>query len=193
MWPVFYKDNVIVGNEKSPVAICTLWSKKEDFSNFSRDKFSVIGNLYTNCGINYLIKNILANPRIKYIILCGKDLMKTGDVLINLLRNGLDEHYKIIGAAAYLDKTIPNDKIEILRKNVEIIDLRDEKNVKEKIEEILEKLPNDVDPFMDSLVVKEEEGGVESLTSDDNVFRFEGKIAEVWLRILDIMLKFGEV
>jgi len=75
-----------------------------------------------------------------------------------------------------------------------MIDLRNEKNVKEKIEDILKKLPKDADPFMSSLVIKEEEENVESLSSDDKVFRVEGEaIAEVWLKILDIILKFGEV
>jgi len=193
-WPIFYTDNLIVGNERSPLGICTLWSRKEEFSDFSRDSFSVIGNLYTNYGLNYLIRNILANPRIRYIIICGKDLTKTGDMLINFFKNGVDKNYKIIGANAYVDDNIPEDDIEVLRNNIKIIDLRNEKNAKDEIKEFLKEIPKDSEPFMDSLIIKEKERSIEKLTSDDVVFRIEGEnIADVWLKILDIVLKFGEV
>ena len=43
-----------------------------------RSLYSVIGNLYTTYGLNYLIRNVLANPRIRYIILPGPDLTGSG-------------------------------------------------------------------------------------------------------------------
>ena len=78
-WPLYYRDELIVGNPKSNVAICTLWTKKELFLDLPKEEFTVIGNLRTTYGINPLIKNILANPRIRYIVVCGEDLMKTGE------------------------------------------------------------------------------------------------------------------
>lgn len=192
-WPIFYKDKLIVGNKKSPVAICTLWTNKEEFSFLPQNKFSVIGNLYTNYGINYIVKNILANPRIRCIVVCGKDLMKTGEALINFFKNGIDENYKIIGSNAYIDKSIPKNLIDVLRKNVKIVDLRNEEKVRERIEEIVQSYPEEVDLFIEPSVLEEREEVEENLTTDDVVFRVEGSIPEVWLKILDIVLKFGEV
>ncbi|MEM5869659.1 MAG: thymidylate synthase [Candidatus Aenigmatarchaeota archaeon] len=192
-WPIVEKENLILGNEKSPLAICTLWSKKEDFLVLPKENFCVIGNLYTTYGINSLIKNLLANPRIKHLIVCGEDLSKTGEALINLFKNGLDENYKIIGSSAYIDKSIPRDKIEILRKNVEIIDLRNRENVREEIKKIGEKIPTIGEFFMEPFFVKEEARWEENLTSEEIGFRVEGSIPEVWLKILDLVMKFGEI
>ncbi|MEM5772681.1 MAG: thymidylate synthase [Candidatus Aenigmatarchaeota archaeon] len=193
-WPFLDKDKLILGNDKSPLAICTLWSKKENFLVLPKEKFSVIGNLYTTYGINHLIKNLLANPRIKYLVVCGEDLSKAGEALINLFKNGLDENHRIIGSKVYIDKSIPKDKIEILRKNIEVFDLRNEENVSERIVEIAEKVPTEIQPFIDPVLIKEEESEEERLISDEVGFKVEGKtIADTWLKILDLVMKFGEI
>jgi thymidylate synthase len=193
-WPIFQRDKILIGNEKSPLAICTLWSRKEDFLALSKDEYSIIGNLYTNDGITYLIKNILANPRIKYIVVCGLDLSGTGESLINFFKYGIDENYKVINSEAFIDDSIPKEKIEVLRKNIEVVDLRNEENVLEKIKEISRRLPKEADFFMEPIFLEEKREVSKSLTSQDVVFRVEGKtLAETWLKILDMVLKFGEV
>jgi thymidylate synthase len=193
-WPIFQKDKILIGNEKSPLAICTLWSRKEDFLELSKDEYSIIGNLYTNDGINYLVKNILANPRIRCIIVCGLDLSGAGKALINFFKYGIDKNYKIVNSEAFIDSSIPKEKIEILRKNVEVVDLRNEEKVLEKVKEISRRLPKEVDFFTEPIVLGERKEVSKSLTSQDVVFRIEGKtLAETWLKILDVVLKFGEV
>ena len=196
-WPLYYRDELIVGNPKSNVAICTLWTKKELFLDLPKEEFTVIGNLRTTYGINPLIKNILANPRIRYIVVCGEDLMKTGDILVNFFINGISEDYQVIGTQAYIDRNIPRDAIETLRKNVRVIDLRDEKNLeklKEKISNILSKISREEEPFSKPMIIGEKEREVETLFSEDKMLRVEGEsISEVWLKALDLVMKFGEV
>ncbi|MBC8217695.1 MAG: hypothetical protein H8E73_04465, partial [Planctomycetes bacterium] len=64
----------------SNVAICTLWTeKKKILKNVSDEKYNICGNLYNANGINYIIKNVLANPLIRYIVLCGRDLRFSGE------------------------------------------------------------------------------------------------------------------
>ncbi|MEM4098123.1 MAG: hypothetical protein QXS81_05510 [Candidatus Micrarchaeaceae archaeon] len=53
-WPLYYKDELILGNPASNVAIYTLWTRKELLSELPRDKFAIIGNLRTTYGINPL-------------------------------------------------------------------------------------------------------------------------------------------
>ncbi|MBO3768063.1 MAG: thymidylate synthase [Thermoproteota archaeon] len=196
-WPLYHKSELIVGNPRSNVAICTLWTKKELFLDLPKEKFAVIGNLRTTYGINPLIKNILANPRIKYIIVCGEDLMKTGNIIINFFDNGINEDYQIIGTQAFVDRNIPKEAIETLRKNIKIMDLRNTKNLEElksKIISILNEVSKEEEPFSNPIVVDEKEKEVESLFSEDKVFRVEGDlISEVWLEALDLVMKFGEV
>jgi len=196
-WPIFYKEALIKGNPRSNIAICTLWTKKELFLDLPIEKISVIGNLYTTYGINPMLKNIIANPRIRYIIVCGSDLMKTGEILVNFFNEGINENYKIKGTDAYIDKTIPKEAIETVRKNVKLIDLRSVKSIgelKEEILKILNELYKEEDYFMEPILVSEEEYEVDSLYSEDVAFRIEGNsISEVWLKALDVVLKFGEV
>src|SRR3989304_4664158 len=112
-WPIFYKDELEIGNAESPIGICTLWAKKETIiGKISDSQYCVCGNLYTTQGINPMIKNILAKPTIKYIILCGADLMRSGDALIKFMENGVDENGKIIDSAGYIDSNIDKNLIE---------------------------------------------------------------------------------
>ncbi|MEM4098122.1 MAG: hypothetical protein QXS81_05505 [Candidatus Micrarchaeaceae archaeon] len=74
---------------------------------------------------------MLANPRIRYIIVCGADLMKTGDILDSFLSKGISEDYQVIGAQAFIDRSISKEAIELFRRNVRVIDLRQIKNAEE--------------------------------------------------------------
>jgi len=123
-WPVFFKEELKIGNLNSSVAICTLWTKKDIIhKKIPENKYCVCGNLYTIQGINPMIKNILANPKVRYIILCGSDLMESGKALINLMKNGIDENRKIVGSSGYIDSDIDAELVEKFRKNVKIINM----------------------------------------------------------------------
>lgn len=89
-----------------------------------RSLYSVIGNLYTTYGLNYLIRNVLANPRIRYIILLGPDLTGSGEALIKLIQHGVEEDGKIKGTKIYIDRNISLRLLEIFRRNVKVVDMR---------------------------------------------------------------------
>jgi len=189
-WPLFFKDDLILGNPDSCVAICTLWTKRELITNkISKEKFCVCGNLYTQSGINYLIKNILANPKIRYIILCGSDLTGSGEALLNLVGRGIDDSGKIIGSQAYVDQSIPLNLLEKFRENIKIMDMRGKENQIENIIWTLNSLP----PFMEPVFLTKPETKTEVMYSDDVGFNISGKnISETWMKILDLIMKFGE-
>jgi len=189
-WPIFYKDDLKIGSPNSSVGICTLWTKKEIIHNqIPESKYLVCGNLYTIQGINPLLKNILAKPNIRYIVLCGADLMKSGDALINFINSGIDEHRKIKGSSGYIDSNIPLELVEKLRSSVAILDMRgNEKNVLKKIEELQNK-----PQFTEPVFITELEATPSTLKSEEVAFRVNGKnISETWLKLLDVILKFGE-
>jgi thymidylate synthase len=195
-WPIYYRNELIVGNKKSNIAICTLWTPIEKLGDLPKESFSIIGNLRTTYGINPLIKNIIANPRIEYIILCGEDLMGSGEILINFFKNGIGEDYKIIGSNAYVDKNIPKEAIEELRKNIKIIDLRNEKDIKslkEKILKILKEKAKEEKQLFPPFFIRDEEEKVEEYHSQEVGFRVEGSIFDAWLKALDLVMKFGEI
>jgi thymidylate synthase len=192
-WPVFFRDSLRVGNPESPVGICTLWTRKEEvFSSVPDSSYAVCGNLYTTQGINPMIKNILANPRIRSVIICGNDLMKTGDALLDFVRNGIDCNRKIANHSGFIDSNIDMELVELVRKNVEVVDMRGrEADVPEKAKELGSKSS---EPFAEPVIVSGEPSDHAPLESEEVAFRISGKnIADAWLKILDVVMKFGEV
>jgi len=189
-WPIFYKDELKLGNPESSVGICTLWTKKEILhSKIPENKYAVCGNLYTIQGINPMLKNILAKPSIRHIILCGADLMRSGDALISFVNSGIDSSRKIIDSSGYIDSNVDMELIEKFRQSVDVIDMRGkESEVPKKIEEF-----ENEQPFMEPVFITELESKPAQLKSEEVAFKVRGNsVSDAWLKALDIIMKFGE-
>jgi len=123
-WPVAPGDYEI-GTPKSPVAIVFFGSKNVIIP----PKFYAIkGTCCTeNFGIEKVIVNIISNPNIRYLLLCGGEILGhfTRDSLKALHKNGVDEKGKIIGAKGKIPYivNIPTYAIDRFRDQIELIDL----------------------------------------------------------------------
>lgn len=204
-WPVYKDRMLILGNPKSQVAVCALWTKKELVAEkLNLDKISVIGNLYSpKRGISFLVRNILANPKIRYLIICGSDTSKSGQVLVDLVANGFKKakdkendriYWQIVSDVENrIDSEIEKEALEAFCKGVEVIDLREEKDYN-KIKKIIDNLNQNLPPFIPSPLLfpdpPKEEVNIFPSESSVHVIRGE-KIAEVWLKALDYILRFG--
>ena len=86
------------------------------------------GTLQTeNIGIEKIVCNVVANPNIRYLVLCGKDVQghNSGTALRALLENGINEKRTIIGSQAvtpYLFN-IPLKAIKRFREQLTLVDL----------------------------------------------------------------------
>ena len=73
------------------------------------DNVAIYGKLKTeNIGIEKIVANIISNPNIRFLLICGKEIRghKSGKSLISLHKYGLDENNKIInapGAIPYIE------------------------------------------------------------------------------------------
>lgn len=91
------------------------------------------GTLQTeNIGIEKIVCNVVGNPNIRYIVLCGADVEghNSGDAFRSLVENGVNQRRTIIGSTAvtpYL-LNIPEESIERFRKQVTLINLLGEMN-----------------------------------------------------------------
>jgi tetrahydromethanopterin S-methyltransferase subunit A len=77
-WPPLPGDYQVV-RMQAPVAVCTLNSDHlvAELAASGVDGLSLVGTLHTeNLGIEHLIRNTLANPHIRFLILCGVDTQK---------------------------------------------------------------------------------------------------------------------
>lgn len=125
-WPATSGD-YIVEDPKSPVAVVTLAS---GYRSLNLKNYAICGTCFTeNFGIEKVIVNVLSNPNISCLIVCGKESDHfAGQSLLALAENGvstLGGSKKIIGSEGvipYLDD-IPAAAISRFLREIEIIDL----------------------------------------------------------------------
>ena len=128
------------GNDCSPVAVAVilLYDQEKippDIESLVRvgleSGAALSGTIQTeNVGIEKLICNVVANPNIRYLVIFGPESPghQTGDALLRLVENGVDERRRIIGAKAltpYLFN-LPMEFIARFRQQVRIINFVDE-------------------------------------------------------------------
>lgn len=162
-WPI-YKGEYKFGSEDNPVCINTLGTQLKEISN---DNFAILGMCMTeNIGIEKIMVNIVSNPNIRYVILCGEEVQGhiPGMTFKALYENGIDENGKIInapGAIPYIEN-ISNEIIEEFCRQVEIIDMignTNEDEITKKAQVLIAKNP---EPYpmkidLDSLVKEDKE------------------------------------
>ena len=117
----------------APVAICTLADDAlaAELARKSASSVAIVGPMYTeNLGIERVISNIIANPNIRFLIVCGRDSQQkighlSGQSLLALAQNGMDAAGRIIGAKGKRPvlRNIRPDAVEHFRKSVQVIDL----------------------------------------------------------------------
>jgi tetrahydromethanopterin S-methyltransferase subunit A len=130
------------GNDNSPVAVVVILKWDRDKTPPEIDKLvrtgletgaALSGTLQTeNVGLEKVICNIIANPNIRYFVVCGPESpgRLVGETIRELFKNGVDKTRRIIGSTApapYLHN-IPLEWIERFRRQVTFIDLINEGN-----------------------------------------------------------------
>jgi len=116
----------------APVGVCTLHSRElvPDVARAAPRGLSIVGSLQTeNLGIERIVENVVSNPNLRFLVLCGDDTPGAvghfpGQSLMSLARNGTDELGRIRGAwgkrpsAKNLDRAV----LTHFREHVEVID-----------------------------------------------------------------------
>jgi thymidylate synthase len=181
-WPISFGHNLCLGDENSSVGVCTLWSEKDPIKNkIPTELYSVLGNLYSVKGIEYLVRNTLSNPMIRHIVIFGHDIAGSGERFMDFI-NGED-----IGI------NIPKEHLNTFRKQVKVIDLR--KNSFEEVLEILKQLKNkQTESFGDPIILEETASEIDEMPNENvNFVIRETQIADAWPQMLDLIMKFGEI
>lgn len=192
MWPLYFKDQLIAGNLESNVGICTLWTPRVLIAEkLDVDSFAVCGQLYSKDGINFILRNILANPKIRKIVVCGLDRGQAGEAFLDFVNNGINDEYQSLNTNFYAHKEIDKQALELVRNSVEVIDMRGQVKP-EKIKETITNLESQSEPFSEPVVFPEPKIEQGSFPTDNSVFKIRSStIAQAWLKILKTILKFG--
>ncbi len=126
-WPPV-PGSFVLGSMKSPVAVAIVGRAR--FA-LSPEHYCMMGHLRSaNLGIEKVIANIVSNPRIRFLIVCGREEGHLpGDAIVSLANNGINEDTSIVGTRAQLPflSDITREAIARFREQVKVIDLMNPK------------------------------------------------------------------
>jgi thymidylate synthase len=218
-WPVAVRDRIAYYAEdslgESNVAVTFLWTMRDAvLPKLEKENLSIACNFYTPSGLVGMVRNILGNPKIRYIIMFGEEYsskaedattnknineLTSANAIRSFFNIGINEERKIdgFGNAVYFDKNIPAELIEKVRENVKLIDLNKEmpsSSFEDKIKEanrllkVLEKKP----AFLDRPYVFEYEQTKESFPYENGPLIVHGEtIPEAWVKMIYNVYRFG--
>ena len=174
--PHYYAPRLTVGRGEAGVALCTLWTLETVLARvLSESDFGLRGPLFSLRGAEYVVRNCLANPVIRAIVVAGSDANGSPEGLLKLVKNGLG----------------PN--IDVFRENVQIIDLRGERDwrrVVAKMREIKAGKPYSAE----RVYYPESLPAANLLPSERYGMRVEREsIADAWLDAIFHIRRFGVV
>lgn len=123
---IYYGDRLRLVNPLGDVGVVTLWSPVRNvegkFAEWGIDlgeatsRIAAIGNLYGN-GLPHLLRNLLWNPQIAYVLVLGQNLSGSADHLKHFFELGLEDAevlgtmvHRIVGTNRYIDGLVaPED------------------------------------------------------------------------------------
>jgi thymidylate synthase len=184
IWPKYYANQLIIG--KGNVAVVTGWTKKEDiFESLSpetKNKISLVGQLYSKEGINYIIRNLFLNPNINFLVITGKDLSNSLAEFKSFLQGEQKD---------YIHEEISKEKIQefinYFSKNSLFVETFEIETALKNLKPSQQKWTSTAVDFNDH-IIKE----VNTFPSEKIGFRIEGDtVSQVWLKVLDRIFKFG--
>ncbi|MBU0649863.1 hypothetical protein KJ605_02415 [Patescibacteria group bacterium] len=190
-WPIYFKDRLMVGDASSSVGVATLWQPKENVAEaLPKSAYSVCGQLYTKRGINPLIRNILANPRIRHLVICGPDRQGSGAALLKFFSHGVKGGRVVGDQEALIDPELPAAALALVRQSIFVHNMTNQPL--DKVCDFVQKLPSE-QPFGKPRIYPENKTELKGgFPSDLSVFKIRrDDIGDAWLDVLKTVLRFG--
>lgn len=147
-WPPVAGEYTVL-DSSAPVAVTTLGSIKleEKLAKLKPAGLCIFGKTETeNIGIDKIVKNIVTNPAINFLIVAGKDTAghQSGNTLLALWENGVTRDMRVIGSKGRrpILKNVSLSDVEAFRKQIQIDDqlgCEDVKVIARRISELARK------------------------------------------------------
>jgi tetrahydromethanopterin S-methyltransferase subunit A len=149
-WPPVEGEYTVL-DKSAPVAVSTLSSVKleEKIVKLNPPGLCIVGKTETeNIGIDKIVKNVVSNPAISFLIVTGKDTEghQSGRTLLALKKNGIDSKMRIKGSKGRrpILKNVTTSDVTKFRKQVHIEDMTGTENsrsIAKKIRELAAMAP----------------------------------------------------
>ena len=115
-----------IGNPDSCVAVVTL----SEELRLPKEEIAICGQMKTeNLGVEKVVANILSNPNIRFLIVCGREVRghRSGDTILALHKNGIDEKNRVVGAKGAVPyiENIGREAVDRFRQQVELVVMLD--------------------------------------------------------------------
>lgn len=141
-WPVAVRDRIHFPSPSEDrvsdanTGVTFLWTERMSVvPHLEKDGLAIATNFYTPAGLQGMVRNVLGNPFVRRVVMLGNEYSSKGEgskgelTSANAVRaffeRGVNSDRKIdgFGKAVCFDPNIPLDEIELVRRNVELIDL----------------------------------------------------------------------
>jgi tetrahydromethanopterin S-methyltransferase subunit A len=169
----------------APVAVCTLNDEAlaDAVAGTRRPELAIVGTLHTeNLGIERLISNVIANPNIRFVVVCGPDSRQAighlpGQSLVALAHGGIDEHQRIVGAKGKRPalRNLEANAVEHFRCTAEVVDLvgvTDLEAILDAVRRCAERNPGPAPSFAGSRVIEPVAGSIPARMVSDRAGYF---------------------
>jgi len=185
-WPIA-KGDFHSGDANSPVAVVTMGSHLDE-QGICDGGAALCGSCKTeNLGLEKVIANIISNPNIRFMLLCGTEVKGhlSGQTMIALHKGGVKDG-RVVGAEGAIPfiENLTDAAIKRFQEQIEVVNIMESEDVgaiKAKINELKGRDPGAFagDPMI--VEVKEAAGGAEESTGE--VRPLSGEVALITARI----------
>ena len=165
-WPIV-KGDFNPGDPNSPVAVMTCGSHLDE-KGICEKGAAICGSCKTeNLGLEKVIANIISNPNIRFILLCGTEVKGhlAGQTMVALHKNGVKDG-RVVGAEGAIPfiENLADDAIKRFQEQCELVNIMESEDlgtIGAKINELKGRDPGAfaADPMV--VEVKEAAGGAE--------------------------------
>jgi thymidylate synthase len=198
---LYQPDKYVVHVGTGSVGFCTVWNEPNSILKSApslHKKAALVGTLYSSYGINAIVRNLALNPFIKKLYLWGYGPLsdtKFGLVGISTIKqiwqHGVQNDGRLINSSFKLDQEIDIGVLDIVRKNVELIDLSD-KNLTEAVKAIT---PTDLSAYMKPVRFPDAKLSTpDTFPSEQLGFAIHGStIIDTWTRLVAHIIRYGTV
>ncbi|MBI4847106.1 MAG: DUF4346 domain-containing protein [Nitrospirae bacterium] len=128
-WPPVEGEYTVL-DKTAPVAVSTLASVELEgkIARLKPAGLSIVGKTETeNIGIDKIVKNVISNPAITFLVLAGKDTEghQSGKTILALFKNGVDKDMRVIGSKGRrpILKNVTASEVNAFRKQVQVKDM----------------------------------------------------------------------
>ena len=185
-WPII-KGDFHSGKAESPVAVATMGSHLDE-QGICDAGAAICGSCKTeNLGLEKVIANIISNPNIRFLLLCGTEVKGhlSGQTLAALHANGVEKG-KVVGAQGAIPfiENVDDAAIKRFQEQIEVVNIMETEDLGQIKAKIAELTARDPGAFAgDAMIVEVKEAGGAAEEATGEVRPISGEVALITARM----------